>query len=164
MTFGRAIKDWRGLSLRAGPKMCRMCATLAMLYPQLAHTKARRAPADTNLESHVPLITLWRRCNLEPATVSLGSRRSIENREHSVYGYLVLAIEITGIPQSMLFTTQMEQKRSRRPPEDGIRQRLFRARSTPFCGGGEEWRRRDFCFGRTLAIASGRITAKTMSA
>lgn len=97
-------------------------------------------------------------------TVSLGGPRSIENREHSVSGCLVLAIEITGIPQSIFFTTKMEQKRSRRPVEDGVRQRLFRARSTLFCGGGEEWRRRDFCFFLILPIASGRITANTMSA
>jgi hypothetical protein len=77
-------KDWRGVSLKAGSNMCRMCATLATPYPQVARTNGRRASADTNPESQVPLITLWRRCNLEPATFSLGSRQSMGNKEHSV--------------------------------------------------------------------------------
>jgi hypothetical protein len=40
---------------------------------------------------------LERETGIEPATFSLGKRRSIENREHSVSRHLVLAIEITGI-------------------------------------------------------------------
>jgi hypothetical protein len=85
MTLGTAIKDWRGVSPKAGSQMCRMCAKLATLYRQVARTNGRRASADIDPESQVPLITLRRRCNLEPATFSLGMWRSIENKEHGVH-------------------------------------------------------------------------------
>jgi hypothetical protein len=39
---------------------------------------------------------LERETGIEPATFSLGKRRSIENREHSVSRHLVLAIEFPG--------------------------------------------------------------------
>jgi hypothetical protein len=38
---------------------------------------------------------LERETGIEPATFSLGNRPSIENNQHSVSGYLVLAMEIT---------------------------------------------------------------------
>jgi hypothetical protein len=60
------------------------------------------------------LIYLERETGIEPATFSLGSRQSIENKEHSVSRDLVLAIEITGNSQFHFFTAQMEQKWSRR--------------------------------------------------
>jgi hypothetical protein len=47
------------------------------------------------------------------ATFGSGSRRSIENREHSVSRHLVLATEITGNLYAAFFTARMEQKWSR---------------------------------------------------